>query len=430
LFINLPIDLHDLTGGFTAAGEESAENHGIAEGERFHDVAALGDTAVRDDFHVAVLRAVGGDVEGRELRDADPGDDAGGADGAGALPDFDGTGTAVGEVFDAGGAGDVAGDDGEVGESAADEFDHFADPGAVAVGDGDGHTVDGFVHKLSDVIDDVVAIEGAVGTAHGRKGGAHDEAEFRIAGGAAAGGGFGGDALDIRKRGEAAEVIFAVDHEHLVNAHVLGKEGVGGLDGIGFEGGFGDGMDSRAGRHGLGDRFAAIAFPDGATGKETNEYSMPIDDGEGAKIVALGFDHIENVADFLFGGDGDRILNEAVDVAFDAGDLFDLLAGGHVVVDEPESAVESHGDGHARLGDGVHVGRQHGNGEADLFRQDGGSVGVFGQDFRVERGERDVVEREPDGAICGKKCVGRLIKFGVERGGGGECNLSHELPGT
>ena len=55
----------------------------------------------------------GADVERGHLGNADTRDDAGGADRAGALADFDGAGTAIGEVFDAGGTGDIAGDDGQ-----------------------------------------------------------------------------------------------------------------------------------------------------------------------------------------------------------------------------------------------------------------------------------------------------------------------------
>jgi hypothetical protein len=65
------------------------------------------------------LRRAGTDVERGHLRDAHAGDDARGADGAGPLADLDGIGAALREVFHAGGAGDVAGDDGQFGESAS-----------------------------------------------------------------------------------------------------------------------------------------------------------------------------------------------------------------------------------------------------------------------------------------------------------------------
>ena len=102
---------------------------------------------------------MGGDVEGSELRDADSGHDAGGADGAGALADLDGVRSAVCQVFDAGRAGDVARDDREIGKHFTDESDHVADSGGMAVGHGNGHTVDGFVDHLTDVIGDTVAVE-------------------------------------------------------------------------------------------------------------------------------------------------------------------------------------------------------------------------------------------------------------------------------
>ena len=62
----------------------------------------------------AFSRGLSADIEGGELRDADAGDDAGGADGAGPLADLDGVGAALGEILDALAAGDVSGDDGAV----------------------------------------------------------------------------------------------------------------------------------------------------------------------------------------------------------------------------------------------------------------------------------------------------------------------------
>ena len=101
------------------------------------------------------------------MGDADAGDDARGADGAGALADLDGVGAAVGEELGAGGAGHVAGDDGEIGEGGADEFDHVADPGGVAVGGGDCDGVDGFFDEGADVGENFFAVERAVGEANG-----------------------------------------------------------------------------------------------------------------------------------------------------------------------------------------------------------------------------------------------------------------------
>src|SRR5690606_22724891 len=427
-FVEFAVDLDDFAGGFATAGEQTAEDDAVGEGQGLDDVAGLGDAAVGDDFDAAGLGRLAGDVEGAELGDADAGDDAGGADGAGALADLDGVGAAVGEVVHAAGAGDVAGDDGEVGEGAAHEFHDVTDAGGVAVGGGDGDGVDVFADEVADVFEDLVPIKAAVGQAHGGDGRADHETEGGVAGGFAAGLGLGEDAVNVREGGEAAKVVVVIDNEHFVDAHVFGEKVVGGLDGVGVEFALVEGADFAARDHGLGDGAGLVAFAHGAAGEQADEATVGVEHGEGAEVVAFGLDEREHVADDLVGGDGDGVLDEPVDVAFDAGDGFHLLAGCHVVVDEAHAAVVGHADGHAGLGDGVHVGRDHRDGEAEALGQRGRGVGVLGQDFRIERGERDVVKREPDRAVGAEERGGRQIEFGVKRGGGSVGNLGHELP--
>ena len=422
LFIEFAADFHDLAGRFAAAGQEAAADDGVGEGEGFHDVAGFGDATVGQEFDVFVFGGGAGDVEGGELGDADAGDDARGADGAGALADFDGIGAAVGEEGDAGGAGNVAGDDGEVGESGADEFDHVADAGGVAVGGRDGDGVDGFFDEGADVGEDFFAVERSAWEAHGREGGADNEAEAGVAGGFAAGFGLGGDALDVGSGDEAFEAVVGADDEHFVDADVGGEEAVGGADGVfgGSSGGLGDEGGARG--HDLGDAFGAVAVFDDVTREEAGEAAGGVDDGEGGEGKILGLDHFEDVADEELGGDGDGVLDEAVDVAFHAGDFFHLFLGRHVVVDEAEAAVEGHRDGHVGLGDGVHVRGDNRNVEPEGVGEGGGGVGGAGENLGVESGEGNVVEGERGGEIGAEEGVGGEVKFGVGGGGDGGAN--------
>lgn len=105
-------------------------------------------------------------------------------------------------------------------------------------------------------------------------------------------------------------------------------------------------------------------------------------------------------------------------MALHAGDFLHLLLGRHVVVDEAETAVEGHGDGHAGLGDGVHVRGNDRNMEPEGVGEGGGGVGGAGENLGVKRREGDVVEGERGGEIGAEKGVGRQVKFGV--GGGGD----------
>lgn len=189
-------------------------------------------------------------------------------------------------------------------------------------------------------------------------------------------------------------MIGIVDDEHFIDPDISGEKPIGGLDGVFGNGALFFGFELGAGRHHLGDAFCFVAILDDITGEEAGELTGGVDDGEGGEGEALCFDHGEHVADELFRCDGDGILNQAMDVAFDASDLLHLVLRGHIIMDEPETAVEGHGDGHARLGDGVHIGRDDGNLQAQALAQGGGGIGVLGQDIRVEGGERDVVKGE------------------------------------
>ncbi len=115
------------------------------------------------------------------------------------------------------------------------------------------------------------------------------------------------------------------------------------------------------------------------------------------------------------GSDFDRLLDEAVDVVFDASDLFDLGVIGHVVMDESEATVESHLDRHSGFGDGVHVGRNDGELKLQALGEADGELRVAGEDFGIARGEADVVEGESDGLA--KKIVRRKVEV-VRHGGG------------
>jgi hypothetical protein len=167
-----------------------------------------------------------GDVERRELGDADAGDDPRRADRARALADLDRVGAAVREEFDAGGARDVARDERERGEGPAHEPHHLADARRVPVGRRHGDRVDVLVDQVADVGKDGLPVEGAVGVALRREGCADDEPELGVAGRLAPGFDLAGDPLDVGRGDQAAQAVVPVDDEHLVDADV-GREELG-----------------------------------------------------------------------------------------------------------------------------------------------------------------------------------------------------------
>ena len=75
-------------------------------------------------------------------------------------------------------------------------------------------------------------------------------------------------------------------------------------------------------------------------------------------------------------------------------DLARLRLDGHVLVDDADAAFLRHGDGEARLGDGVHGGGEYGQPEAHVSRELRAKVDFFGEDVRAGRDQEDVVEGE------------------------------------
>ena len=78
-------------------------------------------------------------------------------------------------------------------------------------------------------------------------------------------------------------------------------------------------------------------------------------------------------------------------MVFDAGHFLELLFLAHVVMDEPQAAIERHGNGHAMLGDGVHVRRDNGQVQLEALGKGGVQLGLVRQDVGKLGGQRDVV---------------------------------------
>ena len=184
-----------------------------------------------------------------------------------------------------------------------------------------------------------------------------------------------------------------------------------------------DGVDLRARREGLGDLAFGVTRLDDVAGKQADQFALFIHDRERAEAEFPFLDHLQHVADELVGRDLDRFLNQAVDVVFDAADLGKLLALRHVVMDEAEAAVERHGDGHARFGHGVHVGRNDRDVQVQIFRELRVELRVARENFRIKRRQRDVVERQGELVVRGKKLIRRLVERIVETGIARGCHV-------
>ena len=135
--------------------------------QRLHNVPGFGNATVGDNGNVFFLGHARAGVKRGELGNAHAGNNARGADGTGALANFDGIGAAVGEKFHAGGAGHVAGEQGQVRERVPQHPHRVPDAFGVSVGGRDRHDVHAAFHQGVDVAENAVAVEVAEGVAGG-----------------------------------------------------------------------------------------------------------------------------------------------------------------------------------------------------------------------------------------------------------------------
>ena len=221
---------------------------------------------------------------------------------------------------------------------------------------GNRHDVHAAFHKRADVVQNAFAVEFAKGVARGRDRRATNEMKARVARRFELRVALLRDALDVAHREQAAQIVLVIHDEQFVNAKMFVEKFVGARDGVLAEFLLGDGVNLGAGREGVGDFALGVARLDDVAGKQADEFALVIHDGKCAEAEFFLLNQRQHVTDELVGRDLDRFLNQPVNVVFDAADLGKLLALRHVVMDEAEAAVGRHGDGHARLGHGVHVG--------------------------------------------------------------------------
>ena len=359
-------------GSFFGAGEEAADHDaGSAGGDGFGDVAGIFDAAVGDDGDAGAFGGFGGFDDGGDLGNAGAGDDARGADGAGADADFEAVDAEGDEIFRAVVGGDVAGDELHFGEAMANGFDGFHDAFGVAVGGVNGEDVGfGFGH-FDGAFEEI---------AGGANGGADAEAAVVVFGGA----GIFEFFLDVFDGDEALEVEVLIDDEKFFDAMFL-------EDFFGFvEGGAdGDGDEIVLG-HDVADELGVIFLEaEVAVGEDAGEAGAAGDGKAGDAVLVHDF---EGLAEGDVGGDGDGVDDHAGFGTLDTVDFFDLAVDGHVAVDDADAALAGDADGEAGFGDGVHGGGGEGNVEGEFAGELRGGVHFGGQDGGFAGEEEDVVE--------------------------------------
>ena len=116
----------------------------------------------------------------------------------------------------------------------------------------------------------------------------------------------------------------------------------------------------------LGDE-AQVAVRDDA-----QEGAVLVHDGQAGDAVVAA-----EAVEFVDGGvgaDGDGVFDHAGFAALDLANLGGLLLDGEVAMKDADAALAGHGDGHARLGDGVHGGGQERHAQGNVLCQATGRV--------------------------------------------------------
>ena len=208
--------------------------------------------------------------------------------------------------------------------------------------------------------------------------------------------------------------ILVVHHQQLVDARVLREELVGLGDGVPAQFLLVKRVDLGARRERLRDlAFGVTRFHDMAR-EQPHQLALAVHDRKRAKGKSLFRYELQHLADQLLGRNLDGFLDQAMNIILHPADLRKLLPLGHVVMDDPQPAVERQGDGHARLGHRVHVRRDHRDVKLQPLGERGIQLRVAGQDFRVKRRECDVVVGQPNTTVSREKGVRRFIKLGIE----------------
>ena len=161
----------------------------------------------------------------------------------------------------------------------------------------------------------------------------------------------------------------------------------------------------------LGHLALRVTLLDHVARKQPHQLALAVHHGKRAEGKPLLLNQAQHVPDQLVGRRLDRLLDKTVHVILHAADFRKLLPLRHVVVDQPQSPVERHRNGHARLRHRIHVRGDDRDVQRQPLSQHCVELCLARQDLRVKRRQRHVVERQPDVAVGREESIRRFVEL-------------------
>ncbi|EXI75355.1 MAG: hypothetical protein AW07_01256 [Candidatus Accumulibacter sp. SK-11] len=313
-------------------------------------------------------------LDGGDLRHADAGDDARGADRPGADADLDAVCAVVEHGARGISGGDVAADHLDGGEVPLDPADTVEDALRMAVCGVDDEDVDACLGEQFGPF---------LGARTDADGGADAQAAGRILAGVRMLGGLD----DVLDGDQAAQLEGVVDHQDALQA-VLVDQRLALFDGRSLM----HRHQPRARGHDVAHRLVEQRLEAQVAVGDDADDDLAIDDRHAGDPVQAG--QGENVAYRHRRRDGDRILQDARFEALDAGDFGGLCLWLEVLVHDADAAFLGQGNRQTTFGDRVHRRRNQRQVEADVARQARSQCDIAWHDRRVGGQEKHVVERQ------------------------------------
>ena len=180
--------------------------------------------------------------------------------------------------------------------------------------------------------------------------------------------------LEILGGDEAAQFEILIDDEHFLDAMLVQQRQHFGLAGI-----FTHGHELVFRRHDGGDGCIELRLETQIAIRDDADRFALVDDGHAGNVIGLR--QLQDFANCLVRGNGNRVAHDAAFVFLDHRDLFCLVGDTHVLMDNAHAAFLGHRDRQAGFGDGIHGCGQQRNIQLDPPGNAGLQSTSFGKTF-------------------------------------------------